>query len=170
VPSNELHTGWSLMENLRRRECLHCGSEKMTPCFAIEQEMKPPSEYWHTIVVQCIECRSGQLERAYYDSTDGGETLDQTEWFLLDQDSMAQLTRFIHQHPGELIRGTLPPCAEPLSPKCLCNVHWQLTEAAKRLEPLNDDERRQLQSAALATFACAKDGFPTFERALREEE
>jgi hypothetical protein len=132
--------------------------------------MKPPSEYWHTIVVQCLECHRGQLERAYYDSTNGEETLDQTEWFLLDKDSMEQLARYIRQHPDEMKHCRFPPCAEPLVPKCLCSVHWQLTEAAKRLEPLSDDEIRQLRGNAPATFSLVKDGSPRFERALGEEE
>ncbi len=144
-----MHAGEALRENLRGNKCLHCGSDNIRPYFAIEQETKPPFEYWHTIIVRCFDCDRGQLERAYYDSADGEETFDQTEWYLLEEDSMERLADFIK-------RGATGSCPEPLSPGCLCAVHWQLTEASNRLEPPADDELLRSGGKVSAEFVAER--------------
>jgi len=157
--SNESHVGSGLFDNLRRKKCCWCDSERLSPFFAIEQEAPSSKEYWHTIIVLCEDCKRGQLERTYSDSSDWETTFDQTEWYLLEGTSVKQLRDFIGQTTRQFA-----PCPEPLSPKCLCEVHWQLTEAAKLLEPLSDDEMRQLGGAAVTEFSLDVAGLPVFQR------
>ncbi|MGH2567505.1 MAG: hypothetical protein ACRDGA_04145, partial [Bacteroidota bacterium] len=130
----------------------------------IEREVQPP-EYSHTVVAVCPDCRRGQLERTYRDSADPEEIFDQTEWYLLDEASMDRFRQFIRQNSMDgSFRARSSSCPAPLSPQCLCGVHWQLTEAARRLEPLSDDEMQRLQGVALASFSCTEDGFRKFAR------
>ena len=149
----------NFLDNLRRKKCCWCDSELVRPYFVIEQEVRLSTEYWHTIVVLCDDCKRGQLERTYRDSSDWETTFEQTEWYKLEEGSVKQLRDFIEQKAQRFA-----PCPDPLSAKCLCDVHWQLTEAAQRLEPLSDDEIRRLHSVAPGTFSFAKDSFPKFER------
>jgi len=165
LASNEPNKDKKLIENLRRRSCIHCGSDNLKPFFALEQEVQPPFEYSHTMVAMCSDCRRGQLERTYFDSGDGDQIFDQTEWYLLNKDSMDRLREFILQsNTDNTLERKLTPCPEPLSPKCLCGVHWQLTEAAKRLEPLTDEEIHKNAGVALSTFTLNGAGLPTFKR------
>jgi len=165
LASNEPNEGKKLIENLRRRSCVHCGSDDLKTFFALEQEVQPPFEYSHTVIAMCCDCRRGQLERTYFDSGDRDQIFDQTEWYLLDRDSMDQLREFILQSSTDnTLERKFSPCPEPLSPKCLCGVHWQLTEAARRLEPLTDNEMQDLRGVVSATFSCTGDNVPRFER------
>lgn len=122
-------------------------------------------EYWHTVIAECVDCRGGQLERTYHDSSDWEKAFDQTEWYLLDKASMDKLREFIqHSDTDSTIERKSSPCPEPLSPKCLCGLHWQLTEAAKRIEPLTDDEIHQLRGVVSSTFSCNEENVPRFHR------
>lgn len=114
-------------------------------------------EYWHTIIALCDSCGKGQMERTYNDSSDWEAKFDQTEWYLLEETSVKQLRNFIGQTVGRSA-----PCPDPLSPKCLCEVHWQLTEAAKRLEPLSDSEMQKLNGLVMTCFSANTEGFPVF--------
>lgn len=114
-------------------------------------------EYWHTIIALCDSCGKGQMERTYNDSSDWEAKFDQTEWYLLEETSVKQLRNFIGQTVGRSA-----PCPDPLSPKCLCEVHWQLTEAAKRLEPLSDDEMRKRRGVMMSRFIVNDYDFPEF--------
>lgn len=158
LKSDEQNVRNNLFQNLRRKTCIQCESRDLELFFAIEQEVQPP-EYSHAIITVCPDCRGGQLERAYYDEPESDEVFQQTEWFLLDESSMVLLREFIRQ-------SEFGPCLEPLSPQCLCTVHWRLAEAAKRLEPLSDDEMQRLGGAVAARFGSDKAGFPRFERLL----
>ena len=160
--SNEPHGEKGLFDSLRRKKCSWCNSEHLRPVFVIEQETRPLKEYWHTIIARCGDCKRGQLERAYSDSSDWETTFDQTEWYLLEETSMKQLCDFIEQNATPVVL-RLAPCPQPLSPKCLCEVHWQLTEAAKRLEPLTDDEMRKCGGFIETTFCLTPAGLPEFE-------
>lgn len=156
--------GKDIVENLRRKTCIQCGSRNLNRFFAIEQEAQPP-EYSHSMIAMCADCGRGQLERTYCDRADTEEIFDQTEWYLLAKDSMDRLREFIQETKTD---GTSPRkfsrCPEPLSPKCVCDVHWQLGEAAKRLEPLSDEEIQELHGVVLAKFFCSGDNIPRFER------
>ena len=155
--------GKRLVENLRRKRCGWCDSEHLRPLFAIEQETPSPKEYWHSIIVVCDNCDRGQLEQTYQDSSDWEKTFDQTEWFLLDEVSMLRLDDFIEQRVVQSQR-RVSPCPDPLSPKCLCEVHWRLTEAAKRLESLTDDEMRKTGGLVVAILSLNNAGMPRFEK------
>jgi len=163
--SNEPSQGKKLIENLRRRSCIHCGSDNLKPFFALEQEVQPPFEYSHTIIAMCCDCRGGQFERTYFDSGDRDQIFDQTEWYLLDKDSMERLREFIQQTKTDgTSRRKFARCPDPLSPTCLCAVHWQLTEAAKQLEPLTDNEIQESRGVVSATFSCTRNNAPRFDK------
>jgi len=165
VTADESNVGRILVENLRRETCMQCGSQSLKLFFAMEQEVRPP-EYSHAVIAMCSDCGKGQLERTYHDSANGEDSFDQTEWYLLDKDSMERLREFIQQRKKDgTSRGKFSPCPEPLSPKCLCGIHWQLTEAARRLEPLTDDEMREFGSGIVSTVSLNNAGIPRFERA-----
>lgn len=162
---NEPHSGDRIMENLRRRTCVRCGSERIAPYFAIEQIVRPPFRYEHAIVSMCPDCRGGQLERTYRDSADPAEILDQSEWYSFDESSMDAFAVFIRHKIVQTAPGRrLSPCPEPLSPTCLCDVHWQLAEAAGRLEPLSDEEMGRRGEAVDLTFAMNASGLPEFKK------
>ncbi len=163
--SNELHTGKKLYENLRKKICLHCGSHNITPFFAVEQEVHPPGEYWHTLIVLCTDCRRGQLERTYCDITNGEDNFEQTELYALDEISMTRLREFVeNKNDYNTFGKDYSPCPEPLSPKCLCSVHWVLSEASKRLETPGDTELLEQKGSVAATFLFTREGFPMFLR------
>ena len=149
----------NFLDSLRRKKCCWCDSELVRPYFVIEQEVRLSTEYWHTIVVLCDDCKRGQLERTYRDSSDWETTFEQTEWYMLEEASVKRLRDFIEQKAQRFA-----PCPDPLSPKCLCDVHWQLTEAAGRLEPLNDDEIKKFGAAVVSVFSSSAVGLPEFER------
>ena len=150
------------MKNLRRPRCIQCGSHNLNPFFAAEQETIAPTEYSHIIIAMCADCKQGQLESTYYDAGDREEVLDQTEWYLLNEGSMARLQGFIEQ-TGAGVMARFSPCPKPLSPACLCGVHWQLTEALTRLELLIDDEIRKFGSVVGVSFSLNDLGLPRFE-------
>lgn len=164
VTSSEENVTSKLSENLRCKRCIQCESESLSAFFAIEQEERPP-EYWHAIIAVCLACRRGHLERTYRDSGDREDAFDQTEWYLLDEVSMERVREFVQQSNTDgTFHRKLSPCPEPLSPKCLCAVHWQLIEAVKRLEPLTDEEMRIFGGVVALRFSLEKAGFPRFER------
>ena len=163
MPSNEPHAGEYLLENLRQQTCLSCGSRSLGPFFAIDQVVRSLNEYEHSIIAVCGDCGHGHLERTYYDSTDGDDILDQTEWYLLDKDSMKRIADFIVQKGCWTIgQRHVTPCPEPLSPNCFCAVHWQLLEASKKFEPLTDAELVQNKGTASAEFMVAIEGAAMF--------
>lgn len=164
LPSNERNVGKNLLENMRRKECIQCSSQKLKLFFAIEQEERPP-EYSHVIIVLCPNCKRGQVERTYCDSTNGEDLFVHTEWYLLDKDSVDRLGEFIRQHSADgVFQKRFTPCPKPLSPQCLCAVHWQLSEAAERLEPLTDKELLEQRGVVSCTFTVNEEGLPKFER------
>lgn len=161
VNSNEPHAGTELLDNLRRKQCCWCDSERLRPFFAIEQESPSSTEYWHTIIALCDDCKRGQMERTYNDSSDWERKFDQTEWYMLDETSVKQLCDFIGQTAQRFA-----PCTEPLSPKCLCEVHWHLTEAAKRLESMDDEEIQKRGGLIVSSFSINTEGLPAFCKSI----
>jgi hypothetical protein len=158
--SNEPHIGDELVENLRQKICIHCGSINLKPFLAIEQEMHRPNEYWHAIIAICKDCGKGQLERTYYDCSDTEEIFDQTEWYLLDKISMNRLADLIMYG----IQGKYAPCPEPKSPKCLCGVHWQLNEALSKLESTGSIEIQRKGGTVQIEFIIRDIGSAEFQK------
>jgi len=166
VPSNEPHAGEYLLENLRQQTCLSCGSRSLGPLFAIDQVVRSLNEYEHSIIAVCGDCGHGHLERTYYDSTDGDDILDQTEWYRFDKDSMKTISDFITQ-TGYLAQTKVDACPQPLSPSCVCAVHWHLAEASRKLEPMTNSELYELGGITSAVFALDKESNPRIERSQR---
>jgi hypothetical protein len=165
LASNERGSGQQLYENLRCKKCIRCDSGNISLYFAIEQGVRRPYEYWHTIIVACTDCKQGQLERTYYDATDWDDILNQTEWYVFDETSMRNLHEFIHNKAPDLAAGNrYLSCPEPLSPGCNCGVHWLLNEAAKKLDSLTEIEMRELNGIVPVKISFSREGITVFGR------
>lgn len=146
---------------------MQCGSENISPFFAIEQEARSPDEYWHTIIALCSSCKKGQLERTYYDASDVEDIISETELFILDESSMARLREYVEQRNFERTTGkSRSGCPAPLSPHCTCGVHCMLSEASKRIDPLTDTELQELNGRVSIVFLFTREGYPMFMRSF----
>lgn len=169
MASNERNIGEKLYENLRQKKCIHCGSGNIRPFFAIEQGVRQPYEYWHTIFVVCTDCKKGQLERTYYDAKDWDDILNQTEWFIYDENSMRNLEEFVeNKNVQKPFDNGFYACPEPLSPKCHCSVHWILIESVKKLESLTDTEMKEAKGVGCIKILFSKEKVPMFVRTVLE--
>ena len=158
-----------LYENLKLKKCIHCGSGNVSPYFAIEQGGRKPHEYWHTIIVICAECRHGQLERTYYDATDWDDILNQTEWFIFDENSMNILNEIVQNKTSEsALKNKSHSCPEPLSPRCNCIIHWLLHETTKKVDSLTESEMDEFKGVAPLRISLSREGIPVFTRIAAE--
>jgi hypothetical protein len=77
---------------------------------------------------------------------------------------MEWLREFIGPGSDAYILGkSVYECPEPLSPKCLCGVHWMLTGASGKLE-MSDAELSEFNAIMPVMFILTQEGMPTFLR------
>lgn len=106
--------------DLSRTTCLSCKSSRLHGLIFIEKEGEPPGHpshnivYRHILVVQCLDCGRGQVDRRKHDCFDFEEVWDQDEQYALTS------------HDTTKLASSISACTDPLSPSCGCAVHESL--------------------------------------------
>lgn len=106
--------------DLSRTTCLSCKSSRLQGLIFIKKEGEPPGHpkhnivYSHLVVLRCLDCGRGQVDRRKHDCFDFEEVWDQDEQYALSSYETAKL------------EANIASCPQPLSPFCSCAVHESL--------------------------------------------
>ncbi|MFX1451115.1 MAG: hypothetical protein ACFFCM_09755 [Promethearchaeota archaeon] len=104
-------------KDINWKSCFNCDSKNLIPLMFLYHSGIPPGReghnisYAHFIIVNCLDCGIGFIEKMDHDCWSYEEIWDLSEWYVLNKSNM------------ELLKKILNMCPQPLSSLCTCSLH-----------------------------------------------
>ncbi len=105
------------INDISQKSCFNCKSKNLAPLMFIYHNGIPPGReghnvvYGHFLIVECLDCRTGFIEKMDHDCWSYDEIWDLNEWYVLNEYNMG------------ILKNILENCPQPLSSLCTCTLH-----------------------------------------------
>ncbi|MFX0137211.1 MAG: hypothetical protein ACFFDN_26465 [Candidatus Hodarchaeota archaeon] len=160
------------INDISQKSCFNCSSKNLAPLMFIYHTGIPPGReghnvaYAHFLIVECLDCGTGFIEKMDHDCWSYDEIWDLNEWYILNEYNMETLKRILNI------------CPQSLSSLCTCSFHNALrseiyslpTEpwesVSKDLKHVPKFDKKHVHHVSLKIIGT----LPKFELIKKEEE